>query len=325
MKKLIISFILLIGIAGNVLGGTYAGGSGIEGDPYLISDANDMQEIGANVGDWGSHFLLTNDIDLGQFTGTEFNIIGNNTNTFTGVFDGDEHSISNFAYSSTGTNYIGLFGYVDDVNAEINDLILKDPNLNITNSGYIGALAGGFMNGIITNCAVEGGSISGGGKVGGLVGHNDDATISECHATCEVSGGSDIGGLLGHTRDSIISNCYASGDVSGYTYTGGLAGHHEYIDWTPPTTSIISNCYANGSVSGSGGSFIGGLVGRIYRAYVLNCYATGTVSASVDSTGGLAGTQYAGAVWNSYWDIQTSGLVDGIGTDGGFATIEAYV
>ena len=51
-------------------------GSGTEGDPYLIEDADDMQAIGADWSYWGAHFKLTNDINLAGFTGNQFNIIG---------------------------------------------------------------------------------------------------------------------------------------------------------------------------------------------------------------------------------------------------------
>jgi len=51
-------------------------GNGVEGDPYQIWTAADMQAIGANPGYWDAHFLLCADIDLGSYTGTSFNIIG---------------------------------------------------------------------------------------------------------------------------------------------------------------------------------------------------------------------------------------------------------
>jgi len=51
-------------------------GNGVEGDPYLIYDACDMQAIGANYRYWRAHFRLMSDIDLGEYTGTNFNIIG---------------------------------------------------------------------------------------------------------------------------------------------------------------------------------------------------------------------------------------------------------
>ena len=85
----------------------YGGGAGEPNDPYLIYDANQMNAIGANSNDWDKCFKLCADIDLSGFTGTSFNIIGiDDDNPFSGVFDGNDHTISNFSYTSTGTRYI---------------------------------------------------------------------------------------------------------------------------------------------------------------------------------------------------------------------------
>ena len=79
-----------------------------------------MNSTGADTNDLDKHFKLMADIDLSEFTGEQFNIIGKDLrNSFTGVFDGNDHTISNFTYSTTGTNYIGIFGYVYNTNAEI--------------------------------------------------------------------------------------------------------------------------------------------------------------------------------------------------------------
>ena len=90
----------------------YGGGTGDPNNPYIIADANHMQAIGANPSDWGACFVLLNNINLVEYTGTQFNIIGNSTTAFTGVFDGNDQTISNFTYTATEPNYIGLFGYV---------------------------------------------------------------------------------------------------------------------------------------------------------------------------------------------------------------------
>ena len=66
----------------------YGGGSGTEGDPYQIWDANQMQAIGADANDWDKHFILMADIDLGQFTSSEFNIIAPDPNTENDWYDG---------------------------------------------------------------------------------------------------------------------------------------------------------------------------------------------------------------------------------------------
>ena len=50
---------------------------------------------------------------MSNYTETDFKIIGIDwNNTFTGVFDGSGHTISNFSYTSTDKRYIGLFGCV---------------------------------------------------------------------------------------------------------------------------------------------------------------------------------------------------------------------
>jgi len=79
----------------------YGGGSGTAEEPYLIYTAEQMNEIGQNKKDWDKHFKLMVDIDLASYTGTNFNIIGRPSWLFTGVFDGNGYTISNFSYTST--------------------------------------------------------------------------------------------------------------------------------------------------------------------------------------------------------------------------------
>jgi hypothetical protein len=208
----------------------YGGGTGEPNEPYLIYDASQMNAIGADSNDWDKCFKLMSNVDLSKYTGTEFNIIGEyvsygnpKNKPFTGVFDGNGHTISNFTYASTGTSYIGLFGYVDDPSAEIKDLGLVDPNVDAGTGWYVGSLVG-YNSGTITGCYVEGGSISGNGCVGGQVGYNYRAIITNCYSTGSVSGTTDIGGLVGYNSRAITTNCYSTGSVSGTTDIGGLVG-----------------------------------------------------------------------------------------------------
>ena len=118
-----------------------------------------MNEIGTHSEDWGSHFIMVNDINLAEYTGTEFNIIGTSSGSaFTGVFDGNGHTISNFTYSSAGMDLVGIFSYVWDA-AEIKNLGLIDPNVNAGTGGDVGSLAAVAL-GTVSNCYVLGGSVS---------------------------------------------------------------------------------------------------------------------------------------------------------------------
>jgi len=90
----------------------YGGGIGEPNDPYLIYTAEQMNTIGAEPNDWDKHFKLMADIDLSAYSGTQLNIIGiRYGDAFTGVFDGNGHTVSNFRRISPGRDTVGPFGY----------------------------------------------------------------------------------------------------------------------------------------------------------------------------------------------------------------------
>jgi len=64
-------------------------------------------------------------------------------------------------------------------------------------------------------------------------------------------------------------------------------------------------CSASGSVQGN--EYVGGLAGRNYEGVVQGCYSTGRVSGGF-WIGGLIGESFAGETYDSYWDIELSGL-----------------
>jgi len=152
--------------------------------------------------------MLMADIDLSAYTASSFNIIGNEMTAFTGTFDGNDHTISNFSYTSTGKSHTGLFGYVDGPDAVIKDLQLLAPNVNAGTADYAGALVGWLGDGTITNCHVQGGSVWGGSRVGGLAGENE-GIITNSYASSSVEGNVGVGGLVG----------YNIGDPTVYLYT----------------------------------------------------------------------------------------------------------
>ena len=303
-----LGFAAIIGLAGVVSAGTYSGGgNGTAEQPYRISTPADMNNIGAHPNDWGSHFVMVNDINLADYTGTEFSIIGSYSDPFTGVFDGNDHTISNFTYTATDTGYIGLFSYIDGANLLIKDLHLTNPTVVYGwNRGYVGSLVGIVGFGTITGCSVTDANVSGDSGAGGLVGENR-GTISNSYATGSVSGYNSTGGLVGSNRDGTISNCYAAGSIAGDIGTGGLVGVNEYH-------GTISNCYATGNVLGNAGT--GGLVGVNYEGTISNCYAEASVSGGDYYTGGLVGVS-SGTISDCYaegsvsGDARVGGLVGG--------------
>ena len=206
-----------------------------------------------------------------------------NSTPFEGIFDGNGHTIRNLTIG-VGNNYLGLFGRIEGSGAQVKNLGVE--NINITggvDSDYLGGLCGRNYHGTINNCYATG-SVTGGDNsyhLGGLCGYNrHGSTITNCYAAGLVTGGDDsygLGGLCG-SNGGTITNCYAAGSVIGDDYLGGLCGYNEY--------GTITNCYATGSVTGGAYS---------------------------DYLGGLCGYNNRGTITNCFWDVETSGMTDGVG------------
>ena len=292
-RLLVVVVVVCFGVVGSSIGGTYGGGLGTAAEPYEIGDANDMNEIGLHEEDWGSHFLLIADIDMSDYTGTQYNII----ELFTGVFDGNEHVIRNFTYVSDVEEWAGLFGetgedWPNESRGEIKDLTLENVHIDVENGYGVGGVAADNL-GTITNCHVTG-YVSGNMGVGGLAGGNT-FIINDSSANVEVSGISFVGGLVGGTDEDSrhIDGCWSAGSVTGQSYVGGLAGNN--------SESSIANSYSNANVSGT--DYVGGVVGRNESVHsaVINCYATGDVTGDI-YVGGVAG-------WNDGDEEESSGVI----------------
>lgn len=221
---------------------------------YTADDLNNIRN------DLSGKYILMNDIDLSGYAnwdpiGTKTN--GNDTTSFTGIFDGNGHVIKNLTINRAETHN-GLFGCA--INAEIKNIGLK--NVDITGEEWSAALVGAIEDTSITNCYSIG-RIQGNYWVGGLIGMSSDSNIKNCYSSCQVNGtGIAVGGLSGQNVFSTFENCYAIGDVSGNIVVGGLLGTSQGC------TTTYS--YATGLVSGN--SNIGGLIGSLYNTNTIdNC------------------------------------------------------
>ena len=287
----------------------YSGGSGTAQDPYQIGTAADLIALGETPADYDKHFLLTADIDLdpklpgrkvfdkaviapawwtaGTLNGTPF----------TGVFDGNGHTISHLTIK--GASNLGLFGALGS-GGEVKNLGVV--NVNITGSGSsVGGLVGYNGSGTVTRCYSTG-AVTGTTDVGGLVGQNGyydpigpgtrGGTIRDCHSAAVTTGsGFTVGGLVGYNADA-VTQCHSAGAVSATgkgSRVGGLVGANDYGN--------VTQCHSTGAVSAAGqDSCVGGLVGANEDTNVTQCYSTGAVSASGQSSlvGGLVGSNGSG-------------------------------
>ncbi len=281
----------------------YEGGTGTAGDPYLILTAEQMNEIGASPGDWNKQFMLIADVNMSDIAGEDYNVI----ETFTGIFDGNNCTISNFSLTSTREENTGLFG---TVGGEIINLGLLNPNI-FAQGRSVGSLTGYLNQGSITNCYAKGAVVSGGLYVGGLVGLNI-GNVMKCGSTGNVTGDSYVGGLVGQVGDGKVTRCYSRASVSGNRNVGGLVGK------TADEASEVTHCYATGSVEGN--TYVGGLVGQVERGNTYKSYSTGSVSGSQYVGGFVGHIRVLGRVSQSFWDTQTSSQTTDPGATGKITT-----
>jgi hypothetical protein len=273
-------------------------GQGTAENPYLIRTVEELNAIGDFAAEWDRHYRLEADLDMAGLK-DKFRIIGREEAAFTGVFDGNDHSISNFTYPFQ-ENCVGLFGCTNQ--AIIRRLTLVNPRLEQGGSLYVlvAPLIGQQVEGTVEDCTVEGGAASARQRVAGLVGACYGGTIRRCSSTCEVSGwrdGRDIGGLLGLGSRCNIDNCYAGGKVHGYENVGGLIGRMEQGN--------MSHCLATGAVSTATNA--GGLVGLAKKTLAFACFwdilTTGRTSSAVGTGLTTVELRKAATFIDAGWDF----------------------
>ncbi len=242
----------------------YSGGTGEPNDPYRIATAEDLNDIANHVEDFNKCFLMVADINLADYTGTQFNIIGIDTTEFTGVFDGNDHKIWSFTRIGIPPwEHIELFGYVGE-SGQIKNLGLEKADLN--DGGLIIAELVRGNYGSISNCYSTS-SVSGDAYMGGFIEYNH-GTITNCYST---------DGLVGENSGT-ITNCYSSGSACGGEWAcGGLVGEN---------SGTITNCYSTGSVTGDFCEHVGGLVGYSYYGSVTTSFWDVNTSGQSTSDGG---------------------------------------
>jgi len=169
----------------------------------------------------------------------------------------------------------------------------------------VAGLVGG-NGGAITNCFVEGGSVSGSNWIGGLVGLNT-GEITNCYATDSVTGDFTIGGLTGGNGGKIANSYTQDGIVSGNYWVGGLSG---YNNRAHNSGGVITNCYATDGVEGVGD--VGGLVGYNYLGLYVSSFWDNTVNPSLT---GIGNSTDPNVIGESTTNMQTESTFTDAGWD----------
>jgi hypothetical protein len=282
MKKIIFLTTLCLSLTtGATFAQNFGGGQGTESDPFLISSRAHLEELAKMVNGGttyeGYHFKLTADL-----TGIT-TIIGNAEAFFSGIFDGDGHTVE-LNINSIG-DYAGVFGNLHGAtvkNTKVNGRIVAPF------SYFAGGICGYASNSTISNC-YNTVSISS-SRAGGICGQG--GTISNCYNTGSISASiesSIVGGICG--QSGTISNCYNTGSISA-SIAGSIAGGICGSDGT------ISNCYNTGNISAS--SYAGGICGSNGRV-ISNCFAANaTITATNSSDAGRIEGSGRGGITNCH-------------------------
>ncbi len=323
---------------------SFAGGSGTEKDPYLISTAGQLAYL-ANAINGSDHnvyydkcYALTGNIDL---KGSEWNPIGcyytsssghSDARVFSGSFYGNNYTISNFKITSPKTSYYEYFGLFGRVYGSIENVNISNAQISLSSTAYyVGALAGYIQGTFVYDCSVLNSSIGGKALTAGILAGESGAILEECeiysNCTINMTETTYVGGLVGYNTNK-ITRCMACADVAGNygaseLYTGGLVGYSD--GGTITQSSGMGDVYAINSGIYHAYTYVGGLVGTLNKGSVDKCYSQGTIDVQVlgyDSTasvGGLIGSAGSGS---SVYNSQSKASVS---ADGGYISCGGFI
>ncbi len=279
-------FISTWGVEGSNLG-MFAGGEGTLSKPYEIMTVTNFANM-KYYSNTGFYFKLMNNLEDASFDA----LIGladdlqfaSASNPFKANFNGNNKTIYIRDLLDTGTEYNGLFGYVDG--GQISNL-----NVVVNNTVYDISARSNL-------------------KFGTLVGYANNANILKVKASANIelqyNGITEnvsiyVGGIVGQAeRNTIIDQCKFNGSI-GYgdissvmanvpyvtSYVGGIVGNFE----NGTSSESVRGCVNHATIQGT---IIGGIVGRL-TATVSKCINLGTLNAiesrsSSPVVGGLVGS-----------------------------------
>ena len=276
---------------------------------YAVRDAADLLTVSQTASRWNGYIALSDNIDLTGQTWTPIGKIGNDVYLFTGIFDGNGHTVTGLEMSDG--DYSGLIAYARGATIRNTDVTtgvtgiqnagsssgvlvgVADQSTTISNchvtgvldastsATAVGGFAGMLMDSTVTGCTADVVVTGGVSFIGGFVGNVSGGSITGCIALGSViTTGDCVGGVVGYASGNAnFTGCRFSGTLQGGYGLGGIVGVCHYI--------TVDKCRSTGSVTGSGYQ-VGGLVGAADNTTIQKCWATGDVQGTND-VGGLVG------------------------------------
>lgn len=296
-------------------------GNGTENSPYLLKTASDIEALRDKVNTEGfsfenTYFQLTADITLPTGwkpigvtkDGRKDLKNGENLNAFSGIFDGNNHTVivpegglPLFGYvRNTRIRNLNIYGKkiagyglvnnfegvglsgtaveIDNVTLKSGSSTLKSGLLgaNKTVSGYSGCSSA--FEATVRNCTIEKDVVIGydrnENEIGAIAGRMQ-GTVEDCVSYAIVYGTSYVGGIIG-TRDNAMGNCsvigckfYGTVEASGEVAGGIVGGGYDNSTAPNGCKITINSCSSEGSITGS--DKVGGILGGdLYVAQTWN-------------------------------------------------------
>ncbi|MBQ5717365.1 MAG: hypothetical protein IIV63_06290, partial [Clostridia bacterium] len=310
---MLVSMFSMVTFASAAWDGTVAtefeSGSGTEANPYIIVNAEQLALMSTNIAagtDAGAYYKLGADITLNEgVLDADYNLnSGTFTSwtsggTFSGVFDGDGHTI--YGFYSTQQNG-GLFS---TVKGTIKNLKMKDAAYKLTWTVF-GILASKVSGATIENVEVDGAII--GNQTGndqqsrGIMVGRGSADFIGCIVrgkvvSTNVATVQRCGGFIGVADSTTnFTNCVNYADLGDLSQVGGFAGlstgainFTDCINYGNITSSTAYASYLGNSAEGHS-SAAGGFVGVVYKGHpnFTRCANEGTIIGD-SYAGGLIG------------------------------------
>lgn len=264
----------------------FAKGTGVDGDPYLIENANQlaylntMSKSGSSyTAAMAAHYRLASNIDWDSNGWTP---VGSSTYPFTGVFDGDGYIIKG-AKATVDSNNIGLFCYVGTNTATV---AVEIKNVTLYNCSF-------------TNTAVAT-KYKQAGAIAGFVAANGSEPfhkIENCKIKgCTVSSGYYVGGIVGSGACNIIGCTVEDSTIAGYgTYSSNISGVGSISGLVAANKaiSIAHNLSTNNTILGEKSASMAGVIGYLSTSSVTNLDVSSNYVYNLKYEAGDSGIIYA--------------------------------
>ena len=302
----------------------FAGGTGVEGDPWLIANKRQIKNMRSNMPlNETKYFKMIDDINLENDAWEPLNY---DEKFKRGIyFDGNNKTISNLNVSGEGDSGFGYPSFVGVLNGTIKDVTIDGVTISAANNkaGAVGGYIG--TSGIVGHCigvTVKNVTISGTNYLGGFCGQVGNAgdSFEDCHvlgnnlitqifATADAE--RSTGGFAGHASTAAsYTNCTVKVNVTqGEGMTINAVGG--FIGKADGGVSTFTGCEVLEGSSVSGHSNVGGFVGYNTRASIFNnCMTAANVIGDGECLGGFVGKADGGKFGESTPCI-ASGTVTG--------------